>query len=156
MTEQLTTIDEVQKRIESGRVAMVTTVDERGTLSARPVTLQKIDDHGDAWFLVDANADWVQPAANGPVNAAFVDERTWVSFAGRADLFTDEACITDLMDAMSENFFDESSQPVALRVVTDRIEWWAAPNKLSQLIELAKAKATDHQPDLGASGTIEA
>lgn len=156
MTNQLTSIEDVQEHLGDGRFAMITTVDERGTLSSRPVTLQSIDDRGDAWFLVDANAEWVQPAANGPINAAFVDDRSWLSFAGRADIFTDDSCITELMDVMSENFFDETSQPVALRVVTDRIEWWAAPNKVSQLIELVKAKVTDHQPDLGSSGSIEA
>jgi len=155
MTDPLKTVADVKERIDGNRFAMITSIDERGTLSSRPVTVQRLDDDGDLWFLVDRSAEWVAPLDGGPVNAAVADDRTWVSFAGRAVLVTDQSVIDELSDPMSETFFEEGAEPVALRVVADRVEWWTSPNKAVQLIELAKAKLSDSQPDLGDSGAIE-
>lgn len=155
MSDRIDSVDHVRDRLSDERIAMVTSIDEQGTLSARPLTIQEIDATGDVWFLVDRQAEWVPPLAGGPVNAAVVDDRTWVSFAGRAVLVDDSDRIDALADPISSSFFDDGAVPVALRVATDRIEWWAAPNKAVQIIEIAKAAVTDSRPDLGDSGTID-
>jgi len=155
MTE-LSTTQDIKNLLDGVRTAMITTPDERGTLSSRPVTVQEITNDGDIWFLVDAKADWVQPANSGAVNAALVDgDDAWVSFAGRVELDTSQTRIDDLTDAMTDVFFDADAEPVALRVVSDRIEWWTAAGKLTQIFELAKAKLAGGQPDIGSSGSIE-
>lgn len=83
MTEELQDMNDVRDRLSGVRTAMVTTADERGTLSSRPVTKQEIDGAGNVWFLVDGSAAWVEPADGSPINAAFVDgEDSWVSFSG--------------------------------------------------------------------------
>lgn len=154
MKTDIKTVNDVKDRIDGNKFAMVTSIDERGTLSARPVTVQEVDDSGDLWFLVDGKADWVRPLDGGPVNASISDDKTWVSFAGRAAIVEDAAKIESLKDPMSESFFEDGAVIVALRIATDQIEWWAAPNKAVQLVEMVKAKATDSEPDLGDSGTI--
>lgn len=155
MTDTITTVEDVRRRLSDERIAMVTSIDEQGTLSARPLTIQEIDADGDVWFLVDRRADWVEPLAGGPVNAAIADDDTWVSFAGRATLINDHDRIEQLSDPMSRSYFSDDAVPVALRVATDRIEWWAAPNKAVQLIELVKSTVTDSPPDMGDRGSIE-
>lgn len=155
MNEHLKTVDDVRARLDGERFVMVTSIDERGTLSSRPVTMQEFDEAGDLWFLVDAKAEWVAPLDGGPVNAAVAADHTWVSFAGRASVVRDDARIGHLTDAATETFFEEGAEAVALRIVTDRIEWWASPNKAAQLIELVKAKATSSEPDMGDSGAID-
>ena len=156
MSSAISSVSDLQQRLKGERTAIVTTIDERGTLSSRPVTLQRFEDNGDLWFLVDQDADWVSPADGAPVNASVVDEgSTWVSFAGRAALVDDPVTIAELCDAISDTFFEQGATPVALRVVTDRVEWWTAPGKVAQAMEMAKAKATGSEPDLGSSGTLE-
>ena len=155
MTDELNTIAELKDRLDDIRVAMVSTVDERGTISSRPMTIQEITDDVDLWFLVSDGADWLGPANGGPVNASITNSRTWVSFAGRAEVSTSPIRIAELMDEMSETFLGDDAQPVVLRLATDRIEWWAAPNKAAQVFQIAKAKITNQTPDMGASGTIE-
>ena len=156
MSTTINSIADLQDVLSGERTAMITTVDERGTLSSRPVSIQRIDDEGDPWFLVDKNADWVPPADGSPINAAVVDEGSaWVSFAGRATLVTDDAVVGAMLSAVNELFFEEGAEPVALRVVSDRIEWWTAPNKIAQAFELAKAKVTGGTADMGDSGTLE-
>jgi len=155
MTE-LSTAREVKELLDDVRTAMITTPDERGTLSSRPVTIQQITDDGDIWFLVDANADWVRPASTGPINATVIDDDdAWVSFAGRAELDSSPARIDELTDAMSETFFGDGAEPIALRFVTDRIEWWTAAGALKQIFEIASAKLLGGEPDIGSSGTID-
>lgn len=156
MTTTITTIADLQDVLSGERTAMLTTVDERGTLSSRPISIQRIDDDGDPWFLVDRNADWVMPADGAPINVAVVDEGSaWVSFAGRATVVSDDAVVGAMMSAVNELFFEDGATPVALRVVSDRIEWWTAPNKIAQAFELAKAKVTGGTADMGESGTLE-
>lgn len=157
MAATITSVADLKGRLDGERTAFVTTVDERGTLSARPLTIQRIDSQGDIWFLVDRDADWVGPAQASAINASVVDEgATWVSFAGRAEVITDRRVIDDLCDTVTANWFgDDGAEPVALRVASDRIEWWTAPGTLAQGLELARAAINDHTPDMGESGTLD-
>lgn len=155
MPDQLKTIEDVQERIKGTRFAMVTTIDERGTLSSRPLTVQRFDDSGGLWFLVNHNADWVAPLDGGPINASIADDDTWVSFAGRAVLLHDQASIEKLKDPASDSRFDDDADPVVLHIATDRIEWWKSASEAAQLINMVKSKLTDTEPDLGNSGSIE-
>jgi len=156
MATTINSVSDLQDLLGGHQVAMVSTVDERGTLSSRPVTVQRLDDSGDLWFLVDRKADWVAPLDGSGVNASLVDEgSTWLSFAGRGSLVSDAAVLEDLGDPMSDTYFGEGAEPVALRIVSDAVEWWTAPGKVSQTVELAKAKLTGETPDLGDSGTLQ-
>lgn len=156
MTERLNTIEDVQDALKGERTAMVTTIDERGTLSSRPVTVQRIDDTGEVWFLVDSRADWVGPADGAAVNVAVVDEGdAWVSFAGRASVVRDRSVVDEMSDTVSHAYFSSGAVPVALRVVTDRIEWWTAASTVAQLIQVGRGLVSDSEPELGEQGTIE-
>jgi general stress protein 26 len=156
MTDRLSTVADVQDALDGERTAMVTTIDERGTLSSRPVTVQKIDDDGEVWFLVDAKADWVTPADGAAVNVAIVDDGdVWVSFAGRASVLRDQSVIEELSGAVSDAYFSADAVPAALRVVTDRIEWWTAAGTMAQLVQVGRGLVSDDRPDLGEQGTIE-
>lgn len=57
---------------------------------------------------------------------------------------------------MSESYFDDDSDIVAVVIDSDRIEWWASANKAVMIYELATAMITEPQPGIGDSGTIEA
>ena len=156
MTDRLTTITDVQDALDGERTAMVTTIDERGTLSSRPVTVQKIDDDGEVWFVVDSAAEWVAPADGAAVNVAVVDDGdVWVSFAGRASVIHDRGVVEELSGPVSDAFFSSDAEPAALRVVTDRIEWWTPAGTMAQLVQVGKGLLSDERPDLGEQGTIE-
>lgn len=156
MSDTLETIDDVREHLDDVRTGMVTTPDERGTLSSRPLTVQEIDEAGDVWFLVAEDTEWVGPADSGPINAALVDEDDcWVSFAGRALIVRDEARVNKLKDAVSGAFFDPDATVVALRIVTDRIEWWTGDGALTTMFKIAKGTVTDEMAEPGKSGLIE-
>lgn len=156
MSPEITSVSDLQNRLKGERVSMVTTVDEHGELSARPLTIQRLDDHGDLWFLVDQNADWVRPAEGASAGATVVDDGdTWASFAGRATFISDPDVVAELGGEISELYLEDGAVPIALRLVTDRVEWWTAPGKIAMVLELAKAKISDSKPKLGHSGTLK-
>jgi general stress protein 26 len=152
------TLEDLRKRVAGIRVAMVTTGDERGTLSSRPLTVQRIDEHGDVCFIVDRDAEWLGRGVDA-VNVALVDEEgTWVSIAGRARENQRQSLLDELWDPVTETYFPDgkdSGSAVVFEVQADRWEYWTAGNKVSQLVKLVKATFTGSEPDLGESGTVE-
>lgn len=157
----LTSDDEIdlaalRKRVDGIRTVMVTTGDESGALSSRPLTVQRVSSDGDVIFVVDGEADWVAPGLDA-VNVAFVDDgSTWVSVSGHADVREDAALLDELWNPLLDSFFPNGRDAAAiLEVSAERWEYWAAPNKLTQLVEIVKSRVGDHEPDLGDAGTVE-
>ncbi len=137
--------------VEGIRTAMVTTPGPQG-IQGRPITIQRVDDDV-LWFLVGDDASWLG-STTGPVNVSFVDERTWVSVAGTGSTTTDPAVLEDLGNPVSDGWFADDTDPVALRVAIDHVDWWTAPGKLGQLAGMAKAVVGDSPPDIGDRGEI--
>ena len=149
-------LDALRERVAKVRTVMLTTSDERGTLSSRPLTVQHVATSGDVHFVVDRDADWVSPTMDA-VNVAFVDgSTTWVSVAGRAVLDDDSQLLDNLWNPVLDSYFpDGRTSAVVLRVQADRWEYWTAPNTLVRLVEIAKAPVSGGRPDLASSGTVE-
>lgn len=143
----------IQELVDGIPIAMLTTRGPHG-LCGRPLAVQRVDDDGTIWFLVDRHADWVDPDVV-EANVAFADTTTWVSVAGQVTLLTDRATLDDLGDPVTDTWFEDGAEPVALRVQVDHADWWSAPGRLRQVLELAGAKLTRHQPDMGERGTAE-
>jgi len=146
----------LRARVAKVRTVMVTSVDERGRLSSRPLTVQHVAESGDVHFVVARDADWVSSSMDA-VNVAFVDgSSTWISVAGRGVVDNDSQLLDDLWNPVLDSYFpDGRASAVVLSVQADRWEYWTAPNKFNQLIELAKARVIDDRPDMGESGTVE-
>jgi general stress protein 26 len=146
----------LRERISKVGTVMLTSIDERGTLSSRPMIVQHLAESGDVHFVVDREADWVSPTMEA-VNVAFVDgSSTWISVAGRAVLDDDSQLLDDLWNPMLDVYFpDGRATAVVLRVESDRWEYWTAPNKLAQLVDTAKARAGRERAEPGESGVVE-
>jgi general stress protein 26 len=151
MTDTTTSARTLAELTDGIRVAMLT-LQGSGGLEARPLTVQKVD--GDqVWFLVGDGADWLG-SADGPAHLSFVDDKVWVSATGTAALLRDAATIEALGDPISDAWFQEEQDPVALRFDVDHGEWWTAPHAAKAAIDLVKAKVTGTEPDLGERGAI--
>lgn len=133
------------------RIAMVTTSSPDG-LRSRPITVQKVTDAG-LWFLVADDADWL-PEVDGDLNVTLVDDKTWVSVSATGQLIHDSAVLDDLGDPLSDAWFEDGKQPVALQATMHHVDWWAAPGKVGQVIGLARGVLGDGPPDLGDRGEI--
>jgi len=133
------------------RVAMLTLDGAQG-LDARPLTVQKVE--GDAvWFLIGDTADWLGDAG-GAGHLSFVDDKTWVSATGRSEVIRDPRTIEELGNPVSDVWFEEGHDPLALRFDVDHGSWWTAPNAAKAAIGLVKAKVTKTEPDIGDHGSV--
>jgi len=152
MKDELT-LEEVRDRVDGVRVAMVTTIEADGALSSRPLTVQKISNDGTVKFLIARDAGWAVEGQR--VDVALVDEgTTWVSVSGIA-LYTDaRPAVDELWDEISAQFFDSPDDAVVMQVAGTTWSYWAAPNRIAQVFELAKAFLMGTDPDMGTSGTI--
>lgn len=149
------TLDELRDRVDSIRTVMLTTIDEAGTLSSRPLTVADVDDEGHVVFVVGKDADWVVAGVSA-ANVAFVDDRTWVSVAGRLTFSDHGDLLDELWNPMVANFFPDGKESATVaHLASDRWEYWTAPNRVAQVYEMVKGKVTGEMPDLGESGTIE-
>jgi general stress protein 26 len=146
----------LRERVAKVRTVMLTSIDERGTLSSRPLIVQRLPESGDVYFVVGRDADWVS-ANMDAVNVAFVDgSSTWISVAGRAVLDEDSQLLDDLWNPLLDTYFpDGRAGAVVVRVESDRWEYWTAPNKLIRMVEVARARVGDERPEPGATGTVE-
>ncbi len=151
------TIDDLRDRLKGDRTAMLTTADERGTLSARPLKVQTFNDFGDVFFLVARDADWVASGAARAANASIVDDgATWLSIAGHLRILTDEKLLDELWDDQSAEYFPNGkSDAVVAHLQSDRWEYWTASNAAVQAFEFVKATLTDEPADIASSGTID-
>lgn len=145
--------EKVQELVDGIPIAMVTTT-RQGRMCGRPLAVQRVDDDGTVWFLVDRHADWVGPDL-GPANVAFVSDTTWVSASGPATTTDDPAVLEDLGDPITDTWFEDGAEPIALRIAVDHADWWDAPGRLRQAMELVSARVTHHQPDMGDRGVAE-
>ena len=151
-TETQESTDRLNALVGGIRVAMLTTEAPMGTLQARPLTVQRVDESA-IWFLVDADAQWVSGRLDA-VNLSFVDGDTWVSASGTATLVRDPGVLEELGDPVSDAWFDEGTDPAAMRVDIIRADYWDGPGKLVQLLHMGKAAITQEPPDMGERGVI--
>ena len=135
------------------RIAMLTTKGVGG-LSGRPLAVQRIDDDDTVWFLVVDDADWLPDLAGDDVHLAFVDDDTWVSATGPAQVVRDAGVLEDLGDPVSSTWFQEDVDPVAVRVDVRTGDWWTSPGTVAMALDLVRAKVSGRQPDAGQRGKV--
>lgn len=154
MDDAATGATRLAELVDGIRVAMLFTRDEPAGLRGRPLTVQRVDDDATVWFLVAADAEWLDEIRNGYLGVAFVDGTTWVAASGPGELVSDAAVLRELGDPVSDAWFDDDRPPVALRVDVRSADYWDGPNRFTQLIGLGKAAVTGRPPDLGERGVV--
>jgi general stress protein 26 len=148
MADEFRTFQEVTDGV---RVAMLV-LERPSGFRGRPLTVQKVEADA-AWFLVGDDASWL-PSDGERGNLTFVDDKKWVSAAGTVTRVTDPAVIEDLGDPVSDAWFQEGHDPVALRFDVHHGDWWTAPGFVTSAIKLVTAKVTGSEPSIGERGQV--
>lgn len=155
MPEQPTTLAEL---VGKARFAMFTTQAADGTLVSRPMTVQEVTDDDDLLFISQASTDVSQQSAGQQVNLAIVEDTTWVSIAGTAEVSDDRATKERLWDSANDAYTDggpENPDNVVIRVHADSAEYWDTPGGVGIVLGVLKAKITGEKPQVGDHGTVE-
>src|SRR4051812_1288679 len=140
-------IARLKELIEDIRIAMMTTVDEDGTLRSRPLQTLRSADDGVLWFFTSASSPKVAEAqANGwQVNLSYAHpgKQDYVSVSGRATLSRDRNMMETLWNKWVEVFFPKGLDDpdlALLRVDIEKAEYWDSPGTaVGRLFAVAKA-----------------
>ena len=152
MSQQETHQDDIKKLgelIQDIGIAMLTTVDDDGTLRSRPMQTQDDEFDGDLWFFTGASSHKVlevQQEARVNVSYAAPDKNRYVSVSGTASLVRDKTKIDALWNpALKAWFPDGKDDPevALLKVSVEQAEYWDTPSsKVVHLVGFVKAVAT--------------
>lgn len=153
--EHSSQVAELSDKIKGVRFAMFTTVDQHGHLISQPMTNQEVDADGALWFFTNSNTDLWQNIASSPkVNVSFAEpeDSLYVSISGTAERVVDRARIDDLWNPMVAAWFPngkEDPHVVLIKVVSKTVQYWdSKENKLTRMVEMAKAVITGNTPAL--------
>ena len=91
-TDRNENIKKLRELIEQIQFAMLTTVEDDGTLRSRPMATQQTEFDGDLWFFTNASAPKVDEVQqNQKVNVSYAEpkDQKYVSVSGTAELVRD-------------------------------------------------------------------
>lgn len=155
---------EIQKLsglMKSIKFAMLTTVEEDGSLHSRPMTTQQVEFDGDLWFFTSASSGKVWEAGHHrQVNVSFADpeKSKFVSVSGNATLIRDRAKMEQLWKAPYKVFFPnglEDPDLTLLKIVVEKAEYWdSSPTAVGRAIDFAKAYLTKDISKLGEHAKV--
>lgn len=148
--------------IQGIRIAMMTTVDEQGSLVSRPMAVQEVNELGIIWFFTKRSSPKVDQIDHNhsQVNLAFanVDDANYVSVSGTAKELDDRAKIDELWNAQAKAWFPEGKDDpelTLLRVRIDMAEYWnATDSKMVRLFQQATAAITGNPPKMGENEKV--
>lgn len=149
MTDRDDAIKTLGTLIKDVQVAMLTTLDDDGTLRSRPMATQETPFDGTLWFFTKADSPKVDEIdREHQVGLSYSDPRkqNYVSISGTASLVRDKAKIEELWKPTLKAWFPEGlndPEIALLRVDVSKAEYWDTPSStVVHLIGLAKALAT--------------
>jgi general stress protein 26 len=120
-------------KIQSIRVAMMTTEEPDGTLRSRPMATQDREFDGELWFFTLASAPKVgEVEQHRQVNLSYTkpEDNLFVSVSGSAELVHDRQKIRELWKPFYRAWFpkgEDDPDLVLLKVTVHNAEYWDAP-----------------------------
>ena len=157
-------IEKLRDLIKDVRVAMLTTVDEDGSLRSRPMATQEMELDGELWFFTGAGSPKVREVQREQhVNVSYAnpDDQQYVSVSGTAQVVHDRAKAEERWNPILKAWFPKGLDDpdlALLRIRVEKAEYWDSPSsKMVQLVGFVKAVTTGkrYEPGPGEHGTLE-
>jgi len=140
-------------------IAMLTTVDGEGHLTARPMAHQDVEDDGDLWFFVEKGSPTaVNLAARPQANVSLSSNDTWISLSGTAQIVDDVARAKELWNSWVEAWLPQGPEDPSVGLVHFRAEageyWDTAGGRIASALSFVKAKVTGERYEGGSNETV--
>lgn len=156
-------IEKLRDLIADLKVAMLTTVDEDGSLRSRPLQTLEMDATHALWFFTSATSPKVAEAAGGgwQVNLSYAhpEKQDYVSISGTATIVRDRAKMQSLWTEWAKPWFPKGLDDPDLALLCvrpDKAEYWDGPgSSIGQLYGLTKAIATGDTEALGENAKLK-
>jgi general stress protein 26 len=121
-------------RIKGIQIAMMTTVDQDGSLKSRPMATQEMDNDGYLWFFTrasDAKVGDVQQDQQVNISYEKPGDNLFISVSGTAELVRDQKKINDLWKPLLKAWFPngkDDPEIALLKVSVNNAEYWDSPS----------------------------
>lgn len=131
------------------KIAMLTTVEEDGTLRSRPMATHEMEEEGVLWFFTYIDSPKIyEISLEHKINVCYADpsKEMYVSVSGDAWVVRDENKIKQLWSPLLKAWFPngpEDPKIALLRIDITQAEYWDAPDsKMVEIVGMAKAAVT--------------
>lgn len=149
-------VKKLGEMIRDVRIAMLTTVDEDGSLRSRPMATQKVEFDGDLWFFTDVNTaktSEIEQDRHVNLSYASTEDNRYVSVSGLARVIRDRKKAEELWNPLYKAWFPNGLDDPnlgLLRVQVSKAEYWDSPSStVVQLVGFVKAVATGKRYEPG-------
>lgn len=155
-------IEKLKELIKSESICFFCTNLLQQPITTRPMSTQKVDDHGNIWFMssiksgkneeiVDNNS--VQLFYSNPSNYEFL------SIFGTASIYTDREKIYEIWTPFAKAWFKDGKddEDISLIKVTPQSSyyWDTKNNKIISMIQMLASIVTGSAPDDGVEGLLK-
>ncbi len=156
--EELEKLNEMIKDIE---FAMLTTVDDDGSLRSRPMATQQNEFDGDLWFFTYGSShkiDEINREHQVNVTYAAPEKQRYVSLSGMAGLVRDRRKMEELWNPTLKAWFPKGLDDpdiALLKVNVTKAEYWDSPSStVAHAVGMVKALVTGTPYDAGENEKI--
>lgn len=136
-------------KIKDIKVAMMTTMEEDGSLRSRPMRNSEVKEDGIIWFFTgyeSGKSHEIKHDSHVNLSYAEPDDELYVSVSGRASLSRDKTKIDELWNPALKAWFPGGKDDPnigLIKVVIEKAEYWDAPNSVMvHLYGMVKATLT--------------
>jgi general stress protein 26 len=157
-----TDLEKLASLIKGIKFAMLTTMEEDGTLHSRPMTTQDSDFDGVLWFFTRTDTPKVWEAnQHRQVSVSFADpeKSKFISASGSATIVHDRSKMEELWKAPYKVFFPnglDDPELALLKVTVQKAEYWdSSPTAVGRAIDFAKAYVTGDVSKLGEHKKVD-
>ena len=143
------------------KFAMLTTVDQDGSLRSRPMGTLDVEFDGDLWFFTsDVSPKAREVQQERQVNVSFADpgKQLYVSVSGTGSLVHDRAKMEQYWNPMLKAWFPdglETPDLALLKINVDKAEYWESDGRVASLLEMAKAAVTGSEFEGGENEKLD-
>lgn len=144
------------------KFAMLTTVEEDGSLHSRPMATQEVEFDGDLWFFTHVASPKVWEAQqHRQVSVTFEDtgRSKFIATSGVAQLIRDREKMKELWTPVLKIFFKDGLDDADLgliKVSVEKAEYWdSAPTAIGRAFNLARAYVTKDSSKVGEHAKVE-
>lgn len=139
-------IEKLRELIKDIDFAMLTTVDEDGSLHSRPMSTQEAEFNGDLWFFTSADTGLAHEVVkNDNVNVSYASgAEKHVSVSGRAILLNDRAKMKEFWSPIYKAYFPDGLDDPNLRLLkvsVQKAEYWESSGFIATAIAFVQSLA---------------
>ena len=139
--------------IQDMHLAMLTTVNEDGSLVSRPMAPLEMANDGSIWFFTDLETAKVKQLKVLNLSFSDVDKGTYVSISGHGEIHTNRELINRLWTPMAKPWFPDgpdSPNLCLIKIVPEVAEYWDAPHgKMMRMVAMAASIVTGKPVGVG-------